>query len=151
MRERGRGKRQKRKEGVRDGGERDDDRERERISGKIIAKFEYDSPRGYEPVEDIPEILQASFVRGSLSLSAVFFGPPPHTSALFFLLCSRCRSFACRQHLHLPFVASAREGRTNLRAFRPGVLALPRDLICLKVYRGGATCRRREIAPQHGP
>lgn len=52
-------------------------RPRERISGKIIAKFEYDSPRGYDPVEDIPEILQASFVRGLLSLSAVFFGPYP--------------------------------------------------------------------------
>lgn len=35
---------------------------RKRISGKIIAKFEYDSPRGYDPVEDIREILQASFV-----------------------------------------------------------------------------------------
>jgi len=45
---------------------------REEISGKIIAKFEYDSPRGYEPVEDIPEILQASFVRGLPSPLAVF-------------------------------------------------------------------------------
>lgn len=51
------------------------ERPRERISGKIIAKFEYDSPRGDDPVEDIREILQASFVRGLLSLSAVFLSP----------------------------------------------------------------------------
>lgn len=66
-------------------GERERGREepRERISEKIIAKFEYDSPRGYDPVEDIPEILQASFVRGLLSLSAVFFSLPRSPTRLF--------------------------------------------------------------------
>lgn len=57
-----------------------EERPRERISGKIIGKFEYVSPRGYDPVEDILEILQASFVRGLLSLSAVFFQSLPYLS-----------------------------------------------------------------------
>lgn len=62
---------------------------RERISGKIIAKFEYDSPCGYDPVEDIREILQASFVRGLLSLSAIFLSP-------YYRLFLPYRSFAGR-------------------------------------------------------
>lgn len=65
------------------GREWEGDGPRERISGKIIAKFEYDSPRGYDPVEDIREILQASFVRGLLSLSAVFFSPYPLPRGFF--------------------------------------------------------------------
>lgn len=109
--------------GERGEAERDGERRpRERISGKIIAKFEYDSPRGYDPVEDIPEILQASFVRGLISLSAVFFSSPSlpaHPPTGFFSLARR-RSFACRQQrFHPPFVAPRlpllRE-RTNLRA-----------------------------------
>lgn len=81
------------------------ERPREKISGKIIVKFEYDSPRGYDPVEDIREILQASFVRGLLSLSAVFLSlyrrafsfprSPPFFRGPFF------------QRLH-PFITSAR-------------------------------------------
>lgn len=59
--------------------------ERERISGKIIGKFEYDSPRGFDPVEDIPEILQASFVRGFLSLFSLSSSISLFFSLSFFL------------------------------------------------------------------
>lgn len=106
--------------------ERDGGRPRERISGKIIAKFEYDSPHGYDPVEDIPEILQASFVQGLLSLSAVFFGLLPKPPALFppSLAVVLSRAVSVSIHPSSCRFSSPREGRTNLRAFHAIAVSL---------------------------
>lgn len=115
---------------VRVGGERP----RERISGKIIVKFEYDSPGGYDPVEDIREILQASFVRGFLSLSAVFLSPYHR----LFPSLARYRSFAGRSFsIFHPFITSARFFGAKLISEHRALyrFAFRRDLICLKVYR----------------
>lgn len=111
------------------------ERPRERISGKIIAKFEYDSPCGYDPVEDIREILQASFVRGLLSLSAVFLSPYHRLFPSSFATVLSRVVLSASPSLH-HFGARSFEDKLISRHHTLYRFTFRRDLICLKVYRG---------------